>query len=105
MLPCTLMCHGFQNGPDSSGQEFIPDFGEMSSHMGSLVHMRQAVLFLFIEEVGVTWAAGVLEPLHFKCVGEGHRVVTIVFKSFDCSVKDSFENTISFEIQAVSFPI
>jgi hypothetical protein len=94
--------------------------------MGSCVHMSQAVLFLLIQRCsksdlwkdkqpelfykasfrpGVAWVAIPLNPLHLKHVAEGHRVVTIVFKSFDCSVKDSSENTIWFEIQAVSFPI
>lgn len=41
-----------QNLLNSPGQESIPSFGEMrqkGSHMGSLVHMSQAMLFLFIQ--------------------------------------------------------
>lgn len=44
------MSHSFQNLLDYSGHESIPSFGEMrqkGSHMGSLVHMSQAVLFCF----------------------------------------------------------
>lgn len=53
------MSHNFQNLLDSSGHEFIPSFGEMKqkgSHMGSLVHMSQAVLFCFDLETHQAWS-------------------------------------------------
>lgn len=44
-----------------------------------------------------------LTPLHFKHIGEWHKVVTIVLKSFDCSVKDRSENTFGLKFKLFHF--
>lgn len=53
------MCHDFQNLLGCSDDKFIPSLGETSqkgSHMGSLVHMSQAALFLFCPgDGGLAW--------------------------------------------------